>query len=121
MKMRAVALLACLLFISSVANAKTKHEAYYASRWCQAHRGQAEVVLPDKTRADCVTDTHAVEVDWARKWYEAVGQSLWYAFQTNKRAAVVLIVGPGEQKYVYRINSVIAHNTLAIDVYTIEK
>jgi hypothetical protein len=31
-----------------------------------------EVVLPDKTRCDCVTDTHAIEFDfgnnWPRRW-----------------------------------------------------
>jgi hypothetical protein len=30
----------------------------------EAQKGQVEVVLPDGTRCDCVTDTHAIEFDF---------------------------------------------------------
>ena len=33
-------------------------------KWCQAQKGRVEVVLPDGTRCDCVTDTHAIEFDF---------------------------------------------------------
>ena len=36
----------------------------------------AEVRLPDGTRCDVETKTHAIEVDWAHKWYEEFAQSL---------------------------------------------
>jgi hypothetical protein len=39
-----------------------------------------------------VTDTHAIEYEFSKKWHEAIGQSLGYAFETNKRAGIVLIV-----------------------------
>lgn len=48
--------------------------------------------MPDGTRCDIVTDTHAIEVDFADKWGEAIGQSLNYAFQSNKRAGILLIL-----------------------------
>jgi len=54
--------------------------------------GQTEYRLPDKTRCDCLTDTNAVEVDFARKFYEALGQSLYYSMQTDKRAGRLLII-----------------------------
>jgi hypothetical protein len=45
--------------------AKREHpEKWYQEEWCEAHKGQVEVVLPDGTRCDCVTDTHAIEFDF---------------------------------------------------------
>jgi hypothetical protein len=37
---------------------------WYQQEWCDANEGQVEVVLPDGTRCDCVTDTHAIEFDF---------------------------------------------------------
>jgi len=57
----------------SVASAFAAHshpEKYYQAKWCAANNGQAEVILPDKTRADCITTTHAIEFDFGKKWAE---------------------------------------------------
>jgi hypothetical protein len=43
---------------------KWYQEKWYQIKWCEAHNGQVEVVLPDGTRCDCVTDTHAIEFDF---------------------------------------------------------
>ena len=52
-------------FCSSLLLAKREHpEKWYQKRWCREQGGQMEVVLPDKTRCDCVTDTHAIEFDF---------------------------------------------------------
>jgi len=57
MKKTGVAVIIVLL-IPSLLLAKRKHpERWYQERWCEAHRGQIEVVLPDGTRCDCLTDT----------------------------------------------------------------
>ena len=48
--------------------------------------------MPDGTRCDILIDTHAIEVDFADKWAEAVGQSLNYAIQTGKKAGIVLVL-----------------------------
>lgn len=32
-----------------------------------------------RTRADCVSATHAIEIDWSRDWAEGVGQALMAA------------------------------------------
>ena len=59
--------------------AKREHpEKWYQRKWCEAHKGQVEVVLPDGTRCDCVTETHAIEFDFGDNWAEAVGQSAYY-------------------------------------------
>jgi hypothetical protein len=70
-----------------------KHpEAFYQEIWCNQHQGVHEYVLEDRTRVDCLTDQFAVELDFARKWYSGVGQSLHYARKTGKSAGLVLIV-----------------------------
>jgi hypothetical protein len=57
--------------------AKREHpERWYQQKWCEVHRGQVEVVLPDGTCFDCVTDTHTIEFDfgdhWSRRWGKAL-------------------------------------------------
>ena len=76
------------------------------------------MVLPDQTRCDCLTQTHAIEFDFGTKWAEAIGQSLYYSFQTGKKAGVVLILEKGsDRKYWIRLNSVIQHYKLPIDTW----
>lgn len=96
------------------------HEKYYQEKWCDAQKGRSEYVLPDRTRADCITFSHAVEVDFANKFYEAIGQSLYYSLQTGKRAGIVLIIEKErERKYYYRLNSTIVHFDLPIDTLAV--
>ena len=93
-------------------------EADYRDAWCSAEGGQAEVTLADRSRADCLTDTHAVEVERAAKWKESIGQALWYALQTNLDAGVVLIIeDEGDLSYWYRLNSVIETYSLPITTW----
>ena len=74
-------------------------ERYYQEKFAREIGGQIEVVMKDGTRCDILTSTHAIEVDFARKWAEAIGQSLNYAMQTGKRPAVALIVlSPSDNK-----------------------
>ena len=76
--------------------------------------------MTDGTRCDIVTKTHAIEVDFADKWGEAIGQSLNYAFQSNKRAGILLIIeNPSDEKHLLRVNSIIEHYQLPIDVLAI--
>ena len=111
-----------LLLIPCLASAKRlHHEKYYQDIWCTDQGGRAEVRMPDKTRCDCLTNTHAVEVDFAKKWYEALGQSLYYSMQTGKRAGILLIIEkPADLKYWLRLNSTIKHFDLPIDTWKIE-
>ena len=113
--MRTLTLL--LLFVSALAYAD-KSERDYQDEWCQ---GEKEVVLSDKTRVDCLTDTHAIEIEFANKWKEAIGQSLHYSLMTGKKAGIVLILRkPSDIKYTSYLNKVIEANELSIKVMTIE-
>ena len=107
-----------LVFAGGLGLAK-QPESYYQEKWCALQRGQAEVRLPDRTRVDCVLSSHAVEVDFARKWAEAVGQSLHYSRMTGKRAGILLIMlSPKDQKHLERLLNVVRHFNLPIDVFT---
>ena len=96
-------------------------ESHYQRKWCEAQHGRTEVRFPDRTRVNCILDTHAVEVDFARKWAEAIGQSRHYSRVTGKRAGILLIMlSPKDQKYLDRLLNVVQHFNLPIDVFTIE-
>ena len=73
------------------------HEDDYVHAYC---KGTEEYVLPDKTRVDCLTETHACEFDWAKKWYEGFGQALWYSHNTGKKPCLVLIL-KSDKDYIY--------------------
>ena len=79
-------------------------EADYVNAYC---KGIVEYKLLDKTRVDCLTDEYAIEFDWAKKWAESVGQSLYYAKKTGKKPAVAIIMkSPTDERYIKRIEEV---------------
>ena len=43
-----------------------------------------EFTNPDMSRTDCISATHAIEVDWSDKYLEAIGQALHYAQWTHE-------------------------------------
>jgi hypothetical protein len=96
-----------------------RNERYYQIQLCDELGGAVEVFLPDKTRVDCLTDEYAIEVDWAKKWAEGIGQSLYYAEMTDKKPAIGLIVGEKDKRYLRRINKVA--NKYGITIFTIKK
>lgn len=82
-------------------------EKVYQKEWCDRFHGVTEYRLSDKTRVDCVTKNYAVEFDFANKWAEAIGQSLYYGIMTSKKPAVVLIIEkPSDFRYYYQIKKV---------------
>lgn len=101
--------LMCLLFIIIFTTPSSAfYEKDYQKLWCTANKGQIEVVLPDKTRVDCVTRTHAIEFDFAKKWGESIGQSLYYAAVLDKTPGIVLIMENSEKdiRYLKRLQKV---------------
>jgi hypothetical protein len=73
-------------------------ESDYRSALCGSAGYRQEVRMPNGTKADCVSDTHAIEIDFAQKWAEAIGQSLNYAAETGKPPAVILICKTGTER-----------------------
>ena len=82
-------------------------ESSYQHAYCSIHNGIEEFELQDKTRIDCLTDDYAIEFDFAKKWAESVGQSLYYSEMTHKKPAVVLILTNWtDMRYVKRVERV---------------
>lgn len=79
-------------------------ESYYQNQWCTGDFGRKEVVLWDMTRVDCLAKDYAIEFDFAKKWAESIGQSLYYSKLTGKKPAIALILtAPTDYRYVKRV------------------
>jgi len=116
-----LSLVALIIFSGGLHAERLNSEAHYQDIAAKKYHGETEVTMPDGTRCDIVTETHAIEVDFADKWGEAIGQSLNYGFQTNKRAGIVLILEkPSDRRHLIRVNSIIQHYGLPIDVWEIK-
>lgn len=81
-----------------LAAALLSSESDYRDHICGAAGWQMEVRMQNGTKADCVSDTHAIEIDFAHKWAEAIGQSLNYAAETGKPPGIVLICKRGTER-----------------------
>ena len=111
-----------LTFLLFAATASALPEKHYQAIAAKVLSGETEVTMGDRTRCDIVTATHAIEVDWNSKWGESIGQSLNYAFQTNKRAGIILIMdNPTDIKEPIRVNSIIRHYELPVTLWVIDK
>lgn len=102
----------------SFANPKSHYyyEKDYQAHWCNANNGITEHILPDRARVDCLTKTHAIEFDFAKKWAEAIGQAIYYSHSTGKKAGIVLIMENPikDQKYLARINAVAKQHKITV-------
>jgi hypothetical protein len=57
-------ILATALLLVSFSAQAIEDEDYYNRLFCEEMQGEAEYTLDDKSRVDCLTDTHAFEADW---------------------------------------------------------
>jgi len=84
-------------------------EKDYVDKYCN---GQKEYKV-NNARIDCLTDFVAYEFDYAHKWYEAIGQSLYYGILTQRESGIYLIIRDDKDyKYIGRAK-------LVCDVYDI--
>ncbi len=82
-----------------------QYEADYAEL-IQCELGGEREVHVTSGYVDLLTETLAIEVEFANKWKQAIGQALWYGLQTNKKPAIVLIKrSKSDQKYVVQLGS----------------
>lgn len=121
-------LLIPVIALANISSTKTHHsERWYQDNYCP---GQVEVRLKDNAnpshngpRVDCITNTHAIEFDFAHKWAEAIGQSLYYASQTKLKPGIYLIIEDDlkDQKYVERLFAALREAKLlnTVDVWLV--
>ena len=103
-------LIALLLFSVAVAFSQTRQrESYYQREFAKVIGGETEVVLEDRTRCDIVTNNYAIEVDFAEKWAESIGQSLHYEEILGKQAGVLLVMeGTKDERFLDRLMPIAA-------------
>ena len=103
-------ILATTLLLVSLSAQAIENEDYYNKLFCEEMNGEAEYVLEDLSRVDCLTDTHAFEADWADglKVYEAIGQALYYASETGRLPGILLLIRKdNSEKYIRKVQRVI--------------
>lgn len=106
-----------ILFCSYLASGQ--NEAFYIDKISGKLGGETEKRV-ENGRVDIVTNTHAIEVEWASNWKHSIGQALWYAMQTNKKPGIVLIMKDvHEWKHGIRLQSALDYAGLTnqIDVW----
>jgi len=92
-----------LLFILLVSSLQAKYkEKYYQTIFCNKLNGIIEYKIKD-VRIDCLTDTYAIESDFAKKWAESIGQSLYYAHLTGKKPAIHIILKDKKNKHLDKL------------------
>ncbi len=110
----------CLIPIFAYGKRKNP-ESYYQEKFCTSLGGLSEIVLVDKTRCDCLTQAFVFEVDFADKFYEAIGQALYYSIITGRKPAILLIIeNKKDLKYWTRLNDVIKYHELPIKAWKLE-
>jgi hypothetical protein len=79
-------------------------ELEISKAWCQSMGGEAEFRLHDNARVDCLLSLYAVEVEYTNKWYESIGQSLYYAMMTERKPGILFIRKKGDSIHKARID-----------------
>lgn len=108
-----------LTLVALTEEVQAQTEAEWAARLAPKYgtpEAFIEYRLWDRTRVDLLPQegefaAYAIEIDFARKWQEAISQAGWYAKVTGRQPGVILIVeGELEQeaRFVYRCQTVCA-------------
>ncbi len=109
--LKVIKVLITFIILFTTGNVKAKHihhEKVYQEYFCGSLNGKSEYVLPDRTRIDCLTDEYAIEVDFAKKWSEAIGQSLYYSYCTKREPGILLILeSEKDEKHLHKIQPLV--------------
>lgn len=61
-------------------------------------------------RIDLLTNEFAFEIEWANNWKESIGQSMWYALNSNKKPAIILLLKKKEDyKFFIQLNTALEY------------
>lgn len=117
--MKVLAIVAALIMISTNAYSKRLNtEYFYQNIICKLFFAEKEVILLDKTRVDCLNNDYAIEIDFADKWSESIGQALHYSMKTKKKAGIVLILEKEDDiKYVNKLKKLNEYHGLNIKIW----
>lgn len=92
------------------------------ARLATKYNSQVEAVLWDKSRVDLLSDTYAIEADWAYKWSEGVGQALYYSIVTDRKPGLLLLTKDASEdaRFIYRAQTVCAKHGIRLWVERVD-
>ena len=82
--------------------------------------GKVEVRTFCGARCDIVTDTHAYEVEWIKKYSQAPGQALLYAALLNKKPGIILLSRGKPNDKIYFLRCAVICNVAGIELQVVE-
>lgn len=82
------------LFLGAASPPLPRDESFWQRRYCEGMK--LEHHLSSGGYVDCLSDEHAIEVEWAEHWAEAVWQSLYYASGTGRKPGIILLCESSE-------------------------
>ena len=101
----------CLFFMISL-SAFAQMESDYSNMLQKALGGQREYAVTSGY-VDLLTETHAIEVEYANNWKQSIGQALWYGQQTLKQPGIILILRKkSDYKYFIQLNTALDYGGL---------
>jgi len=105
--------LTLILYFSVYALHAQQYERDYQQLIHQQLGGEMEVMVGGG-RIDILNDEYAIEVEFANKWKNSIGQALWYSLQTGKQPGIVLIKKNviQENRYVIQLQSTLDQSGL---------
>lgn len=82
-----------------------------------------EVILANGAKADCISPTHAIEVEFSEDWAEGLGQALLYAGATDRKPGIFLVYRQEAAnclRHRLRLEEAIAAWKLPVEVWPVE-
>jgi hypothetical protein len=95
-------------------------ESDYQSYVLEKLGGESEYRLSDGSRVDILTHQYAIEIDYAYKWAEAIGQSLYYAEMSEREPGIVLILANRDNYKAYIDRILLMARKYKITVWTVD-
>tara|TARA_R110000824_G_scaffold323606_1_gene510536 strand:+ start:284 stop:676 length:393 start_codon:yes stop_codon:yes gene_type:complete len=91
------------------------------SKWLAIKMGgKAEARTFCGARCDVLTDTHAWEVEWMKKYNEAPGQAILYAALFNKKPGIILLSKGEDRDSIYYLRCAVVCKSAGIDLQVVE-
>lgn len=106
-----------LLVLLALPQQEKLTEYDYAASFCAQIGGERQSYVENRKRVaevDCLTEQYAIEVDFAYKWQECLGQAAFYGLLWQRDPGCALIVGPKDERFLDRARRTVDSLCIAI-------
>ena len=111
-----------LALLSLSASTSMQPVTHYQRIAAELLHAQPEQALGDQPRYEMLSATHAIEIDWNSNWHKLLGLSLDYAFETGKRAGMILITDDvDDTNELMQLRALIRQYNLPVTLWVIDK